>query len=158
MFHTWLVGFYLLWPSIISVAAILPVSLFTTSFFVLQSRYSDQLLASRFCVSTLLQGTAATLTFARLIFKFLFVCFVLFCLKTHWFPFFHFKLTFSLENFESHPPQIRRIRRGFQVLHLVKFSSAEPLTWDQIKIKEIIWVLVVCIFLQTQARTSLLII
>lgn len=34
----------------------LPVSLFTTSFFVLQSCYSDQLLAGRFCVSTCAEG------------------------------------------------------------------------------------------------------
>lgn len=52
--------------------------LFTTSFFVLQSCYSDQLLAGRFCVSTSAEGCCCRQHIRLLILKLLFV---LFCFK-----------------------------------------------------------------------------
>lgn len=65
--------------SVIFLWLSLPVSLFTTSFFVLQSCYSDQLLAGRFCVSTSAQGGCCH-QYIRLLdlYNFCSVCFVCF--------------------------------------------------------------------------------
>lgn len=77
--------------SLVSVAAgFACVSFHHLMCFVLQSRYSDQLLASRFCVSTFAEGAAITsihlLDCSVYLFIdlsiYLFIYFAQFCLKT----------------------------------------------------------------------------